>query len=72
LSAALEHYGLANDFKSFVIGLAILYRLMLVGLAASGWIAFGRGRPERGRVWLAKAALFAALPLMHHRSAGAL
>ena len=34
------------------------------GLALNGWIAFGQGRPERGRLWIAKAALFAGLPLM--------
>ena len=64
LRAALEHYGLTVDFKDLVVGLAGLYGVIVLGLAVGGWIAFRRGRPERGRVWLAKAALFAALPLM--------
>jgi predicted permease len=51
-------------FQELMIGLAILYGLMVFGLALGGWIAFRRGDPERGRLWIAKAVLFAALPLM--------
>ena len=64
LSAALQGTGVAVSFKELMVGLAALYVLMVFGLALTGWIAFGRGRPERGRLWIAKAALFAALPLM--------
>jgi hypothetical protein len=64
LTAALQHNGVSVGFQELMIGLAILYGLMVFGLALGGWIAFRRRRPERGRLWIAKAALFAALPLM--------
>jgi len=64
LSAALQHNGVAVSFAEVMIGLAIVYGLMVCALALSGFIAFARGRLDRGRLWLAKAALFAALPLM--------
>ena len=64
LSAALQHNGVAVSFAEVMIGLAIVYGLIVCALALSGFIAFARGRLDRGRLWLAKAALFAALPLM--------
>ena len=63
LSAALQQSGVAIGIEELLIGLAVLYALMVFSLALNGWIAFGQGRPERGRRWIAKAALFAALPL---------
>ncbi len=64
LSAALQHNGVTVSFEEVMIGLAILYGLMICGLALGGWMAFARGRLDRGRLWLAKAAFFAAPPLM--------
>jgi hypothetical protein len=64
LSAALQHNGMTVGFRELMVGLAMLYGLTVVGLALGGWIAFRRGRPELGRLWIAKAALFAALPLV--------
>ena len=72
LSATLQHNGMTVGFKELMVGLAALYGLMVLGLALSGWIAFRRGRPERGRLWTAKAALFAALPLIAYFSLNAM
>ena len=72
VGAALERFGLAVNFNDLATGFAILYGLMVLGLALGGWIAFRHGRPERGRLWLAKTALFAALPLMAFFSLGAM
>ena len=64
LSAALARNGMAVDFKDVMMGLAVLYALMVFGLALAAWIAFSRGRPEQARALTAKAALFGALPVM--------
>jgi hypothetical protein len=72
LSAVLQRNGVIVGFKELMVGLAILYCVIVVGLALSGWIAFRRGRPERGRLWIAKAALFAALPLVAYFSLNAM
>jgi hypothetical protein len=72
LSAAMGKIGVVASFETVMVGFAVLYAILVVALALAATIAFRNAQPNAARLFVAKTALFAALPVMAFFSSHAL